>query len=644
MLRPDQDRLNYGELLVPPPEYHMDFAIGTTYSLDLDALVGATMSLGLSTETDTNLTKNPVCLLEALKKTADKIALFCEAGQIHTPGNVTELYILLEKMVFSVALPGTKRNRNASFHPKFWLIRYENDNSEVMFRVIVLSRNLTFDRSWDVTYSMDAYPCTKEQEKNYPVCDFIRYLAKNWLTKDEYANEKRNRIYRICRELPYFQFEPTDYFTDFEFLPNNIPKYSGRDSENESGKYRIEETPLFQESFHELLVMSPFLSNNTLKNLHKVNNFMKSQQYKLFTRKESLARLNAEDFSDVDIYCLKDRVIQGEDLLSEEQVTSKDDQTDGEVKETVSKIQNQDIHAKLYFARKGSFTRLYLGSLNASENGLHHNIEFMICLQDMMKYHNLKMEDLCEQFFNGDEDGPDNPFEKVQLSTISMQDKEESNDLEFIVKTLCRGNNSAVVDDAGNGYSCSLHFDETTLETALTCLQEIGGKAMVRPLFAKVPETELAAEITFDRLALLDLSMFYVLTVSNENDTVRRVVEIETSNLPEDREDEIIKKVLNNKECFFRYIAFLLGDDTVIGMLEANTWQLQHESSGKNSEMILPALYEKMLETAANHPEKFKEIGSLLTVLSHDYANKEIEDGTYDQFKQLYETFQKVVK
>ena len=102
--------------------------------------------------------------------------------------------------------------------------------------------------------------------------------------------------------------------------------------------------------------------------------------------------------------------------------------------------------------------------------------------------------------------------------------------------------------------------------------------------------------------------------------------------------------MLNNKECFFRYIAFLLGDDTVIGMLEANVLQLDHEGQGKNGETILPALYEKMLETAANHPEKFKEIGSLLTVLSRDHTDSKISDGTYEQFKQLYETFQKVVK
>ena len=84
MLRPDQNRLNYGELLAPPATYHLDFAIGTTYSLDLDALVGATMALGLSAETDTNLIKNPVCLLEALKKSGKKVYLLSNAQRIFT--------------------------------------------------------------------------------------------------------------------------------------------------------------------------------------------------------------------------------------------------------------------------------------------------------------------------------------------------------------------------------------------------------------------------------------------------------------------------------------------------------------------------------------------------------------------------------
>jgi len=40
MLRPSSDRLDYGSLLIPPPGYEADFALGTTYGLDLEALVG----------------------------------------------------------------------------------------------------------------------------------------------------------------------------------------------------------------------------------------------------------------------------------------------------------------------------------------------------------------------------------------------------------------------------------------------------------------------------------------------------------------------------------------------------------------------------------------------------------------------------
>ena len=85
MLNPNNDRLDYGQILAPPVGYNLDFAVGTTYSLNLDALVGASLALGLSEETDSELMNNPVCLLEALRSTGDSLALFCEVGQIHMP-------------------------------------------------------------------------------------------------------------------------------------------------------------------------------------------------------------------------------------------------------------------------------------------------------------------------------------------------------------------------------------------------------------------------------------------------------------------------------------------------------------------------------------------------------------------------------
>ena len=156
MLNPNNDRLDYGQILSAPDKYKLDFAIGTTYSLDLDALVGASLALGLSEDTDSKLANNPIALLEALRVTGDKIALFCEAGQIHMPSKVTSLYMLLEQMVYQVKTLKTKGiGTYPSFHPKFWLIRYVGENKKTLYRIIVLSRNLTFDRSWDISFYID---------------------------------------------------------------------------------------------------------------------------------------------------------------------------------------------------------------------------------------------------------------------------------------------------------------------------------------------------------------------------------------------------------------------------------------------------------------------------------------------------------
>lgn len=227
MLNPNGDRLDYGKILAPPASYQLDFAVGTTYSLDLDALVGICIALGLSADTDSDIIKNPICLLEALRSTGDKVALFCEGGQIRLPGNVTPLYILLEKMVFQAAAKAKKGITNyPSFHPKFWLLRYVNEQKEVLYRVVVLSRNLTFDRSWDVSFYMDGKIGNKT-DKNRSVADFLKYLTKQ-LPKSETGNEKAKKIGQMLKELIYVNFETgMKEFYDFDFIPNGVPRSEG---------------------------------------------------------------------------------------------------------------------------------------------------------------------------------------------------------------------------------------------------------------------------------------------------------------------------------------------------------------------------------------------------------------------------------
>lgn len=608
MLNPNNDRLDYGEILAPPENHDLDFAVGTTYSLDLDALVGASLAMGLSQEMDSDLVKDPLFLLEALRATGDKVALFCQSGQIHVPNHVTSLYILLEKMVFPVKMPReTGSAAYPSFHPKFWLIRYQDKGGESLYRVIVLSRNLTFDRSWDITYYMDGKPMEQETKKNQPIIDFLRFLRTK-LPSDENGRAKAKHINLLLKELPkvIFQLEEEE-FSDYEFLPTGV-----RDSEGKI--YTIKKTRLFTDTFDEMFIMSPFLSKSVLEDFNgRVDACAKNPKLTLITRKMSLRNLKTEDVSNFKIYVMKDHIIDGEMAIS-------DDQTG---------IQKQDIHAKLYMMRKGSNTDLYLGSLNASHNAVCGNVEFMILLHSKDQY--LDMDKLTDSLFGNKKDGSDNPFQEFLWEDVLNEEGDvESGFLDRAIKELDRCNPRAVVEQEPDGrFSVTVHFGDCGIDKAKV-------KIRVKPLLSN-QSLDLRSDLTFSGLALDRLSEFYVVSASDGNQEIKRIFLIPTEGIPKDREKAVVKSVVKDEDCFYRYIMFLLEDDPVLGILDGN-FAVGNGTAGSNRQGYqVPALYEKMLRTAATNPEKFRGIEYLMETVP--------EDGVIpEDFKKLYGTFKKAVK
>lgn len=606
MLNPNNDRLDYGQILAPPADHMLDFAVGTTYSLDLDALVGASLAMGLSEETDSELLNNPVCLLEALRSTGDKVALFSEGGQIHMPNQVTALYILLEKMVFSVK---TEKHRGLaaypSFHPKFWLLRYKSSTGELLYRVIVLSRNLTFDRSWDITYYMDGTVSRRRTNKNQPLCDFLQYLVGH-LPSDENGKEKAKLIKSFIKELPYVSFEPEEKeFYDFEFIPTGVKKASG-------GYYQIAETSLFTETFHEMMIISPFLTGSVLRSFNdrNIGASRESPGNLLITREMSLGKLKPADISRFRIFTMRDTVVDGETAIS-----------DGP-----SEIQKQDIHAKVYMMRKYSDSDLYLGSLNASHNAAYGNVEFMLMLRSKNRY--LNLDKLTDALFGREKDGSDNPFQEVTLQNAILDEEDSKrNDLDGIIKEINRSDPIATVLPQAEDYSVAVSFGDVDTK---------GYQVIVRPLLSK-KTVDFENEVLFEGLQMTQLSEFYSITVSDEERSTERVLKIPTLGIPDDREKAVVSSVVTDRDCFYRYIAFLLGDDAILGALEGDMagdafGGIQHRQAYK-----IPALYEKMLETTVVNPDKLKGVEYLLKTLSAD-------DVIPDEFEKLYATFKKVVK
>jgi hypothetical protein len=88
MLDPFQRR-HLIDALRPPPGSVLDHAVGTTFSLDLLALLTAPLAFTFfdyeADEAQGGPVADPLALLEALRRYADRIAIFCDAGRIVVP-------------------------------------------------------------------------------------------------------------------------------------------------------------------------------------------------------------------------------------------------------------------------------------------------------------------------------------------------------------------------------------------------------------------------------------------------------------------------------------------------------------------------------------------------------------------------------
>ena len=603
----NHDRVGYGSLLLPPAGFRVSLAVGTTYSLDLEALTAVCMSLGLTEDTDSTLLQNPITLLNALQKVSEKMIVFCEGGQIKMPANPSALSLLLEKIIVPVMLPKSRGiNHYPAFHPKTWIIQYENDAGEYRYRFAVMRRNLTFDRSWDVCFAMDSTTDVKTAQKSVPLTNFLEFLRDQVRSTCQYARSKRSALRRLAEDLSMVSFttDSKEFGSDFEIMPLGIGAQA----------YNMGNDPLFcsnsyaaDYSFHELVVFSPFLSGSLIEYWNKPEHSLTGTTRVLITRKSELSKFTKDQSSRFQIYALKDDIVDGEEAISDQD----------EVK------QKQDIHAKIYLRKKYSDVDLYLGSMNATYSAANKNVEMMIRLRTKNRYYNT--EYFLKDIFCGKEDDPQNPFELCEATEAASDPAAETtNQLEQIVKTVCRLPMRAAVVESGEKYDVTL---------------EIGGslpdaQIYLTPFRRNVP-VPLSNAMTFSQLDILQLSEFYMLKVVAEDITLERIIMIPTTGIPDTRENAVVNSVVKDKRSFVEYVAFVLGDDYLLSLMEdrklksSGVWDDGHEH--------LPALYEKMLKTALEEPKRLNEIGYLLNMIT--------DDGIIpDEFRDLYETFRKTLK
>lgn len=233
-----------------------------------------------------------------------------------------------------------------------------------------------------------------------------------------------------------------------------------------------------------------------------------------------------------------------------------------------------------------------------------------------------------EDIFCGPVGDAKNPFEQVTVADAVLETESDNrNLLEQKIKDLCRVKRQAVIsednENAGK-YKIEVEFSGIESDSEVT----------VSPFNSKQEQT-LSEHIEFSELEILQLSEFYEITARSGDDTIRRIIMIPTSGFPDDRESAAVNSVVKDRASFVEYIAFVLGDDYVASMLEGK--QMGESGFFANSSDAMPALYEKMLKTSVEGPERIKDIGYVLKMVTD-------KDIIPDEFRELYETFCNTLK
>ena len=607
MLKTDKDRLSYSEVLKPPEGYSLEQAVATTYSLDLETLIAAAIPLGLSENIDNLLRESPVCLLEALRRISKKLLVFCEAGQIKWPMKSNPLYGFLEDMLVEVKLPyHEKIRRYPSFHPKTWILRFQRETGEKMYRFVVLSRNLTSDHSWDVTVAFDGVMTNRRQQASGYLADFLSFLKKQIGRGDIASREKTKLLDGLRQGLENVLFRTDDEnITEVDFLPLGIG----------AGSYPVRSDALFTADFEQLAIMSPFLSGSIIRSFNERGQNRATTARTLLTRKTEFHKLKERDINHFSVYSLKDVLIDGEEYLSED--------TEGFTP------QKQDIHAKIYMVSDRTSSYLYLGSMNASHSAVEHNVEFMTRLR--MKSQYMDAGKLLREFFGGDPDGKDNPFEPLALFELSKYQEEATGDnqdrMEQLIKRLCRLQWHAQIHLNEQGrYALSVAVEPFTVKDFTVEVSPLNIQHFL----------PFSSSIEFPPLTLRQLSQFFVLKVSDGTVEITRVIMIPVKNLPEGRESALIQSILKDKCSFMAWFALSLHEDVLATAIEQD-FTSKNGLYAKRGQPIYSAIYERMLRAAQSHRNDFLAL--------HSFIEK-IQDSEIvtEEFRQMYGTFRQALE
>jgi hypothetical protein len=600
MLEPSNRSL-YTTALSPPRGYVFDQGLATTFSLDLTTLLAIPLHLlMLSADWTGSGTPEPIALLDGLRRVADRISVYCQTGRIALPTSHHVLYGLLESVVVQVKAP----QKNGVFHPKLWALRYVNErDGAVLIRVLVLSRNLTVDDSWDVVLSVEGAPGDAQVTENAPLADLLRALPTSKLALQPVFGTARARAKLLADEISRCRWTlPRGFNTvvfrclglsDEEWLPPRSTR---------------------------LAVITPFCGAQAVSEVVKRT----GQAVALVSRPEELAKLPSAALGQFD------RVLIMDDAVENEQVAGEGADREGA----------KGLHAKVYVSQYNWDTTVALGSANMTEAGLFGtNVEVMAELTGKRS----AVGGIDDLLAPGGLGGVLVAYQPGESVAPSAEEVAAEQALELARRSLATAKLSLRCEGGAEGWRLVL-CSET--RPKLAGMETVRAWPVSWDEGSAVDASALLGgqEVVLGECPLASITGFvaFSLTARGFPMQIQFVLNLPVVGVPEGRGAAITRVLIDNEGAFLRYVRLLLAQDPEEGLSAVGAG-----NAGSTWSAFAPvgldelSLLEELARSLGRNPARLKEIDRLVQDLM---ASPDVQHVIPAEFLTLWQAFQPLLE
>ena len=578
MLPPDS-RTTAFELIRPPSGYRLDFAVLTTYTLDLEALL--VLPLSVLAHPDGGLEEllaDPLRLHQAIRDAGDRVHAFVDEKGIAIPRGARSLYSMLESSVHPVRAP----NRGA-FHPKVWVARFTalDEAAEDLLRVAVLSRNLTFDRSWDVALASEALQRSRRHvAASRPLRDFLLQLPQ--LATSRIPQGVVKRVKALADQVTRTAFPAPDGFdSPIEFHALGLSRRRRSWSPPSSG-YRT-------------LAVAPFVNQTGLDAVSSLG----GDDRILVSRQEELDKLSEAALAAwKEVFVLSDTA-QGEAEDGPADTEEDDPGADADARPS-------GLHAKMIAMEHGWHVTWYVGSANLTSAAFAgSNVEMMASVTGKKGRKGSAGGYGIDRFLDGGFQKLCVPYQRVEPEkedpcvTSARARLEASRDalVDAALRIICVPGDDlwTLTIDA----SVALPADDIEVAAWPVSVAEDQACRLPEPLRWRLPVARLTAFIAF-RLSVPVRSV----------DDIRMTLRLPAEGMPEDRIHQILRTLLDSPEKFLRFLRALLGGlDAVLGWEDAGEGNDTDDwGVGGGGETLL----DDLVRAASRDPDRLEPVRRLI--------------------------------